>query len=155
MGASSARPFTTFRQLQLQAPFLAQRHTVGFESALQRSDREREEATAAKFAQFSSAHARRTSVILDANVLNFLVAHGVSVNPAQLVATDQGWVKAAIMQQRAATAAAAAAQERAAMFRAPLFCKQFSSNSNEVSSFPMYFEFALLRKALLRTGARA
>jgi hypothetical protein len=155
MGASSARPFTTLKQLQLQAPFLAQRHTVGFESALQRSDRERKEATAAKLAQLSAAHhERRISIILDANVLNFLVAHGVRVNPAQLVATEQGWVKAAIMQQRAATAAAAV-QARTAAFRAPLFRRQFSSNSNEVSSFPMYFEFALLRKALLRAGARA
>eukprot|EP00953_Heterococcus_sp_UTEX-ZZ885_P037899 19459-Heterococcus_DN1.PRE.1 len=92
MGASSARPFTTLKQLQLQAPFLAQRHTVGFESALQRSDRERKEATAAKLAQLSAAHhERRISIILDANVLNFLVAHGVRVNPAQLVATEQGW----------------------------------------------------------------
>jgi hypothetical protein len=127
-----------------------------FESALQRCDRERKEAIAAKLAQLNAVHERRPSTILDVNVLNFLIAQGVRVNPAQLVATDQGWINAALMQQRAATVRAAA-RARAAAFRAPLSRTQFNSNINQVSSFPMFFELALLRRAFeaLRTGARA
>jgi hypothetical protein len=102
-----------------------------FESALQRCDRERKEAIAAKLAQLNAVHERRPSTILDVNVLNFLIAQGVRVNPAQLVATDQGWINAALMQQRAATVRAAA---RAQSPSVPHTVQQQHQSSEQLSN---------------------